>query len=97
TVTRGATSALLRYTSAMATIQIRDLPEETYEVIRKRARSQGQSIQSYMRDRLVADAASPKPADVCDTVDTLRATEPTPDAGGAAADVRAIRGDCIRH
>jgi len=83
----------MRYTSAMATIQIRDLPEETYEVIRKRARSQGQSIQSYMRDRLVEDAASPTAADIWDTVDELRAAEPTPNAGGAAADVRAIRGD----
>lgn len=83
----------MRYTSAMATIQIRDLPEETYEVIRKRARSQGQSIQSYMRDRLVEDAASPTAADIWDTVDELRAAEPTPNAGGAAGDVRAIRGD----
>lgn len=77
----------------MATIQIRDIPEETYEVIRKRARSHGQSIQGYMRDRLVEDAASPTAADIWDTIDQLRATEPTPNASGAAADVRAIRGD----
>ncbi|MGS0683903.1 FitA-like ribbon-helix-helix domain-containing protein [Nakamurella sp. GG22] len=37
----------------MATIQIRDLPEETYETIRRRARAAGQSIQAYMREQVV--------------------------------------------
>lgn len=41
----------------MATIQIRELPEETYETIRLRARASGQSIQNYMRDQVVALAA----------------------------------------
>lgn len=87
--------ARLRYTSAMATIQIRDLPEETYETIRKRARARGQSIQSYMHDRLIADAASPTADDVWDTIDQLR--EQNTGAGATTeqivADVRAIRGD----
>lgn len=51
--------ALQRYTSAMATIQIRDLPEDAYEVIRKRARAHGQSIQAYMRDWIVDFAGRP--------------------------------------
>jgi antitoxin FitA len=38
----------------MATIQIRDVPEEAYETIRLRARAAGQSIQAYMRDHVVA-------------------------------------------
>lgn len=33
----------------MATIQIRDVSEEAYEVIRRRARAAGQSIQAYMK------------------------------------------------
>ncbi len=33
----------------MATIQIREIPEDAYEVIRKRTRADGRSIQSYMR------------------------------------------------
>lgn len=37
----------------MATIQIRELPEEAYETIRRRARAAGQSIQGYMRDQIV--------------------------------------------
>ena len=35
----------------MALIQIRDVPEETYETIRRRARAAGQSIQAYMLAR----------------------------------------------
>lgn len=37
----------------MATIQIREVPEDAYEVIRKRARASGRSIQSYMRDVVI--------------------------------------------
>lgn len=43
----------------MATIQIREIPEDAYEVIRKRARAAGRSIQSYMRDWLVDFASRP--------------------------------------
>lgn len=79
----------------MATIQIRDLPEDTYETIRKRARACGQSIQTYMRDRLIDDAASPTAADIWDTIDQLR--EENTGTGATtesiAADVRALRGD----
>lgn len=32
----------------MATIQIRDVPDDVYETIRRRARAGGQSIQAYM-------------------------------------------------
>lgn len=38
----------------MATIQVRDVPESSYEVIRRRARAQGQSIQAYMREQIIA-------------------------------------------
>ena len=37
----------------MAAIQIRELPEDVYETIRRRARAAGQSIQAYMRDQVV--------------------------------------------
>ena len=48
----------------MAIIQVRDVPEETYEVIRKRARQAGQSIQAYMKQHLVEFAATPTMAEV---------------------------------
>ncbi|GAC1602349.1 MAG: hypothetical protein NVS3B21_30480 [Acidimicrobiales bacterium] len=43
----------------MATVQIREVPEESYEVLRRRARRAGQSLQAYMRDQLVVMASQP--------------------------------------
>lgn len=48
----------------MALIQIRDVPEQTYETIRKRARKAGQSIQAYMRAQIIDIAARPTPDDL---------------------------------
>ncbi len=43
----------------MATIQIRDVSEEAYEVIRRRARAEGQSIQGYMKRQIERLAREP--------------------------------------
>jgi plasmid stability protein len=43
----------------MATIRVRDIPEETYQVIWRRARAEGKSIQAYLRDQVIAMAARP--------------------------------------
>ena len=40
----------------MATIQVREIPEDAFEVLRRRARRAGQSLQAYMRDQVVAMA-----------------------------------------
>lgn len=53
----------------MATIQIRELPEATYETIRRRARADGQSIQAYMRDRVVEMASAPTKAEAIDAIE----------------------------
>jgi plasmid stability protein len=37
----------------MATIQIRDVPDDAYEALREQARAAGQSLQAYMRERVV--------------------------------------------
>ncbi|RDI67115.1 FitA-like ribbon-helix-helix domain-containing protein [Nocardia pseudobrasiliensis] len=37
----------------MATIQIRDVPDEDAEVLRRRAESAGMSLQAYMRQELI--------------------------------------------
>ena len=47
----------------MATIQIREIPEDAYEVIRRRARADGKSIQAYMRDRVIEMASRPSKAE----------------------------------
>lgn len=48
----------------MALIQIRDVPEDTYEVIRRRARQNGQSIQAYMLSRTIEMAQRPTASEV---------------------------------
>lgn len=35
----------------MATIQIRNIPEEEYEALREAAKAEGKSLQSYMREQ----------------------------------------------
>ena len=37
----------------MATIQIRDIPADAYETLRRQARAAGQSLQAYMREQVV--------------------------------------------
>ncbi|TQM44061.1 FitA-like ribbon-helix-helix domain-containing protein [Pseudonocardia cypriaca] len=36
----------------MATIQIRDVPDDVYEAIRQEAKAAGQSLQAYMREQV---------------------------------------------
>ncbi|WP_232550207.1 FitA-like ribbon-helix-helix domain-containing protein [Propioniciclava soli] len=76
----------------MPNIQIKDVPEDTHSVLRQRASAAHQSLQEYLRSRLIAEAAQP-------TVDEVLAR-----AGGRAggslslADaVSALRFDRARH
>ena len=64
----------------MATIQIREIPEDAYEVIRRRARAHGRSMQSYMRDWIVDVASHPTTEEALAALqDALAGTE-TPGA-----------------
>jgi plasmid stability protein len=62
----------------MATIQIRELPEEVYETIRRRARAAGQSIQSYMRDQVIELAGHRTKDEAWAAVDAALAAEVSP-------------------
>jgi plasmid stability protein len=53
------------------TIQIRDVPDETYETIRLRARAAGQSIQAYMLDQVNAMAASKTKEEVVAAIEAV--------------------------
>jgi plasmid stability protein len=64
----------------MATIQIREIPEEAYEVIRKRARAAGRSIQSYMRDWVVDFASRPTTEEALAAMEAAREASRTPGA-----------------
>lgn len=57
----------------MATIQVREVPEELYEVLRRRARQAGQSIQAYMRDQVVALAQQPTKQEAVDQIEAVLA------------------------
>lgn len=68
---RPQASALLRYISAMATIQIREVPEASYEVLRRRARQAGQSMQAYLRAEIVAIAARSTKREAIETIEAI--------------------------
>ncbi len=43
----------------MPSIQIKDVPEATHAVLRRRAAGAGQSLQEYLRGRLIDEASAP--------------------------------------
>ena len=43
----------------MTNIQIKNVPPETHAILRQRAAHAGQSLQEYLRGKLVADASTP--------------------------------------
>lgn len=77
----------------MATIQIREIPEDAYEVLRKRARADGRSIQSYMREWVVDFAAQPTASELLATLEEALANSKAPGATRASiqADLAAER------
>ncbi len=53
-----------RYNSAMATIQVRNIPEDVHRIYRIRAASAGQSLQEYLLAHLVEFASTATPAEI---------------------------------
>ncbi len=64
----------------MATIQIRDIPEDAYEVMRRRARTTGRSIQAYMRDLVIESASRPTPEEALAAMAEVREASDAPGA-----------------
>ncbi|MGK2937356.1 MAG: FitA-like ribbon-helix-helix domain-containing protein [Solirubrobacteraceae bacterium] len=50
----------------MPSIQIKDVPDEVHAVLRRRAAAAHQSLQEYLRSRLIEEAATPTLAEVLD-------------------------------
>jgi plasmid stability protein len=50
----------------MPSVQIKDVPEETHAVLRLRAAAAHQSLQEYLRARLIEEAAQPTLEEVLD-------------------------------
>jgi len=50
----------------MPSVQIKDVPAETHAVLRRRAAIAGQSLQEYLRSKLIEEAATPTLDEVLD-------------------------------
>jgi antitoxin FitA len=77
----------------MATIQVREIPEDLYEVLRRRARRAGQSMQAYMRAQLVALAERPTKEEAVEEIEAVlnRIETKEPTASSIADDLAAER------
>ncbi|MDO5617892.1 FitA-like ribbon-helix-helix domain-containing protein [Kocuria sp.] len=53
----------------MPNIQIKDVPAETHRTLHQRAAAAHQSLQEYLRSRLIAEAAQPTVDEVMDRVE----------------------------
>ena len=71
----------------MATIQIRDVSEEAYETIRRRARAAGQSIQAYMKTAVERLASETEDAELFADLDRFIETH------GIRLDMQALLDD----
>lgn len=72
----------------MATIQIRDVPDDAYETFRRRARAEGKSLQAYMRDEVVRLARLQSKREVMDELDAALAR-----SGGSGVTVEDVLAD----
>ena len=54
----------------MPSVQIKDVPEKTHRVLRERAARAHQSLQEYLRSRLIADASQPTIEEVLERAGT---------------------------
>lgn len=61
-----------RHNGAMPSVQIKDVPAETHHVLRQRAAAAHQSLQEYLRARLIAEAASPTVDEILDRADSRK-------------------------
>lgn len=73
----------------MPSIQIKDVPDETHAVLRRRAAAARQSLQEYLRSRLIDDASRPTVDEILDRAGgRAGGTVPLDDAVAAVRDDR---------
>ncbi|BBY06802.1 FitA-like ribbon-helix-helix domain-containing protein [Mycobacterium noviomagense] len=79
----------------MATIQIRDVPEEVAQTYRRRAEAAGKSLQAYMREQLIEGARRRDKAEVIAVLEQTLAssTKPGISRDTIEASRRELRGD----
>ncbi len=80
----------------MATIQVRNVPDDVYRIYRTRAAAAGMSLQEYLRAEMVRNAALRTPAQlVAEVEERLRAEGREGFARVSAADL--VRADRDSH
>ncbi len=72
----------------MANLQIKDLPEDLHEELRRRARFEGISVRDYVLRMIRHDQEYPSRAE---WAEEMRNREPIPMGGDPAAQIRADR------
>jgi antitoxin FitA len=76
----------------MPSVQIKDVPERTHAVLRQRAAAAHQSLQEYLRARLIEEADQPTLEEVLDRASGRSGgSVPLADAVAAVRDDRAGR------
>ncbi|MFZ4584084.1 MAG: FitA-like ribbon-helix-helix domain-containing protein [Acidimicrobiia bacterium] len=76
----------------MPSVQIKDVPESTHAVLRARAAAAHQSLQEYLRSKLIEEASRPTVAEVLD-----RAGGRSGGALSFESAARTVRGDRDRR
>lgn len=79
----------------MATIQVRNLPDDVAEAYRRRAEAAGQSLQSYMREELIRGARRRDKAEVISALEQTLTDSPSPGISHHTIDTsrRELRGE----
>lgn len=62
-----------RHNGAMPSVQIKDVPDDIHAVLRQRAAAAHQSLQEYLRSRLIAEASRPTLEEILDRAGALDA------------------------
>ncbi len=81
-----------RHNGAVPSVQIKDVPESTHAVLRQRAAAAHQSLQEYLRSRLIAEASRPTVEEVLD-----RAGERSGGSVSFEDAVKTVQGDRARR
>lgn len=79
----------------MSTIQVKDVPDDVAETLRRRAAAAGQSLQAYMRHHLIEIARQRTKAEYVRIIEEQLAASAAPGATAESIDevLRAARGE----
>lgn len=77
----------------MVTIQVREVPDDLYEVLRRRAHRAGQSLQAYMKSQVVSLAQRPTKDEAIEAIEAVlgKIAADEPSAASIAEDLVAER------